>query len=144
MSTNQPISLSSLLVPTKTVEVDLQGHPGAKVNLAFISREELTKIRKKATKTKFNNRTRTVDETLDEDMFLRLYTDATIKGWSGITLAILEKLTLVDVTGMDKTALLPYSADNAFDLMKNSAEFDSFVSETIGDLSTFQKTSSSK
>lgn len=137
-------SLSALLIPSKAVDVDLPGHNGVTVNLAFISREELTKIRKKATKTKFNNRTRTLEENLDEDMFLRLYTDATIKGWKGMTLAVVEKLTLVDISGHDLSTELPYSPDEAFLLMKNSAEFDSFVSETINDLSVFQKTSSKK
>lgn len=144
MSTNQNLSLSSLLVPSKVVTVDLTGHVGTKIQVAYLSREELLKIRKKATTKKFNNRTRTMEENMDEDTFLRLYSDATIKGWSGMTLAVLEKLTLVDVSGMDKTTELPYTPDNALDLMKNSAEFDMFISDTMSSLESFQTTSSKK
>jgi hypothetical protein len=139
VKTPSSFTLSTLLVPSKVLDMEVPGHPGFKVSLCFLSREELTKIRKKATKTKFNNRTRTVEESLDEDMFLKLYTDSTIKNWSGLTLEVLEKLTLVDIQSQDKKAELTHTQEDAYVLMKNSAEFDGFISDAVGDLTNFTK-----
>ena len=50
------ISLKTLLVPSKAVEVEYPGLPGFKINVAFLSRETLQSIRKKSTKTAFKNR----------------------------------------------------------------------------------------
>ena len=64
------ISLKSLLVPSKSVEVEFPGMPGFKIDVAFLSRETLVNIRKKATKTTFKNR-QPVEE-LNDELFLEL------------------------------------------------------------------------
>lgn len=130
------ISLKTLLIPSKEVEVDFPGIPGFKVKLSFLSREILVNIRKKATKSTFKNRQ--VTEELNDELFLQLYAQAAIKGWSGLTLGSLEQLALVDITGQDADAELEYTEENALFLMKNSANFDSFVSDTVTDLGNFQ------
>ena len=50
------LSLKTLLVPSKSLEVEYPGMPDFKVQVAFLSRETLQTIRKKATKTSFKNR----------------------------------------------------------------------------------------
>ena len=139
---NESISLKSLLVPTKTVEVEYPGLEGFKLNLCFLSREELMKIRKKATKTEYKNR-QTV-ETLNDELFLQLYVDASIKGWEGLKFSYLEQLAPVDVSGQKADDTLEYSRENALYMMKSSANFDSFVSETVTDLANFQQPSGTK
>jgi len=140
--TNAAVNLKSLLVPSKSVEVDYPGLNGFKVNVVFLSRETLVGIRKKATKTTFKNR-QPVEE-LDEKLFLQLYVNACIKGWSGLKLRFLEELAPVDLTGQDPEAELPYSQDDALFLMQASANFDAFISETVTELSNFTKTSTDK
>lgn len=139
MATNAALSLKSLLVPSKTVEVDYPGFNGFKINVVFLSRETLVGIRKKATKTSFKNR-QPVEE-LDDKLFLQLYVNACIKGWSGLKLSYLEQLAPVDLTGQDPEDELSYDQDNALFLMQASANFDSFISETVTELSNFTKTS---
>jgi len=141
MATNAALSLKSLLVPSKTVEVDYPGFNGFKINVVFLSRETLVGIRKKATKTSFKNR-QPVEE-LDDKLFLQLYVNACIKGWSGLKLSYLEQLAPVDLTGQDPESELEYDQDNALFLMQSSANFDSFISETVTELSNFTKTSTS-
>ena len=136
-----PISLKSLLVPSKTVEVEYPGFPGFKINAVFLSRETLISIRKKATKTSFKNR-QPVEE-FDDKLFLQLYVNGCIKGWSGLTLAYLEQLAPVDLTGQDPKSELAYDQDNALFLMQASSDFDAFISETVTVLSNFTKTSTS-
>jgi len=140
MAEENQISLSSLLVPSKAVDVDYPGLEGLKISVAFLSREELVKLRKKATKIVYKNRVQT-DE-LNEELFLKLYVEATIKGWSGFKYKYLQDLLLVDLsTVKDAEAFLPFNIDNALALMKGSTEFDSFISETVNDLSVFSKAS---
>ena len=134
------ISLKSLLVPSKEVESEYPGMPGFKVKLTFLSRETLVSIRKKSTKTVFKNR-QPVEE-LDDELFLKLYVAATVKGWSGFKYAYLEKLAPVDVSGKDSETLLEYSEDNDLAIMKSSTDFDGFVSEVVSDLGNFSKSSS--
>jgi hypothetical protein len=129
------ISLKTLLVPSKAVEVEYPGLPGFKINVAFLSRETLQSIRKKSTKTAFKNR-QPVEE-LNDELFLELYVKASIKGWSGLKLSLLEQLAPVDLTGQDMDAELEYSEENALYLMKNSTDFDSFISATVTDLGNF-------
>lgn len=131
------VSLKSLLVPTKNVEVEYPGYEGFKLQLAFLSREELMKIRKKATKTEYKNRLPV--ETLNDELFLQLYVDGCIKGWSGLKFSYLEQLAPVDVTGQKADDTLGYSRENALFLMKASSNFDSFISETVTELSNFQQ-----
>lgn len=137
------ISLQSLLTPEKVVEVDYPGFDGFKLKVAFLSREEIVKIRKKCTVTKFDKRTRQPVDELDEDLFLKTYVTAVLKGWAGLKYKFLEELMLVDLSSVkDKEEELEYNADNALVLMKNSQELDSFVTEITGSLSNFMKYSS--
>jgi len=136
------LSLKSLLVPSKSVEVEYPGMPGFTVSLAFLSRETLINIRKKSTKTTFKNRQ--AAEEFNEDLFLQLYVDSAVKGWSGLKLSYLEQLAPVDLAGQDMEAELEFTPENALYLMKNSSNFDAFVSEQVSDLGNFSKTSSNK
>lgn len=144
MSTDKisTLSLKSLLVPSKSIEVEFPGFNGFKVNLSFLSRETLVGIRKKATKITFKNRQPT--EELNDDLFLELYVQASIKGWSGLKLSYLEQLAPVDLSKQDLDAELEFTEENALFLMKSSSNFDSWVSEQVTDLGNFQKNSASK
>jgi hypothetical protein len=131
------ISLASLMTPSKTVTIEFSGYTGMTVDLCYLAREELLKLRKKCVTTKFNKKTRQPEEILDEDRFLTEYVNSVVKGWSGLKYRYLEELLLVDVADLDPDDELPYTQDNAELLMKNSNEFDTWVTETVGDLENF-------
>jgi hypothetical protein len=136
------LSLKTLLVPSKNVSVEFPGYDGFSVDLAFLSRETLVAIRKKATKVVFKNRQPT--EEINDELFLQLYVQASIKGWKGLTLAHLQTLAPVDLTGHKLDEELEYSEENALFLMKSSSQFDSWVSEQVTDLGNFQSSSANK
>ena len=143
MSTNAvTLSLKSLLVPSKTVEVEFPGMPDFKITVSFQSRESMINLRKKATKTTLKNR-QTVDE-VDDELFLKLYVEACIKDWKGLKLSYLDQLAPVDLSGQDLEATLGFSQDNALWLMKASTIFDQFISDTVTDLGKFPSISSTK
>lgn len=133
------LSLKSLLVPSKSVEVEFPGFDGFKLNLAFLSRETLVSIRKKSTKTTFKNR-QPIEE-LDDKLFLKLYVAAAIKGWSGFKYKYLNELAPAEIPAADYDKEVPYSEENALALMEASSNFDGFISETVSDLSSFTKNS---
>lgn len=136
------VSLKTLLVPSKNIQVEYPGFPDFKIDVAFLSRETLVGIRKKATKTTFKNRQAT--EELDDELFLKLYVQASIKGWKGLKFSYLEQLAPVDLSGQDMEQELEYTDENALFLMKSSSNFDAFISDMVTDLGNFQKNSVSK
>ena len=136
------ISLKNLLVPSKTVEVEFPGMPGFLINISFLTREILSSIRKKSTKTTFKNR-QPVEE-LNDEIFLELYVKEAIKGWSGLKLSYLEQLAPIDLTGQNMDDTLDFTEENALYLMKTSSNFDSFISEQVTDLGNFSTNSSKK
>ena len=135
--TDTPVSLASLMTPSKTVEIDFPGYTGFSVDLCYLAREELLKLRKRCISTKWNKKTHQPEEDLDEDNFLAEYSKAIIKGWKGLKYRYLEELLLVDISSLDPEDELAYTLENAELLMKNANNFDTWVTETLGDLENF-------
>jgi hypothetical protein len=132
------MDLKKLMVDTKAVWVDFSGLKGFQVEVANLSRKELTGLRKKCTTTKFDRKTRQAVETLDEEKFITEFSRAVIKDWKGLTLEHLETLLLVDIEGQDPKKELEYSEDNAETLVSSSTEFDTWLNEVVFDLDNFR------
>jgi len=132
------MELKSLLVATKTTWVEFPGLDGFEVELANLSRKELLALRKRCTQNKFNRKTRGFEETLDDEKFVKEFTQATVKGWKGLKLKYLEDLVLVDLKGQDTEIELDYTEDNAKQLVDNSSEFDNWLNEVVFDLDNFR------
>ena len=66
-ATQTPVSLASLMTPSKTVTIDFPGHKDMTIDLCYLAREELVKLRKRCITTKFNKKTRQPEEELDEE-----------------------------------------------------------------------------
>ena len=126
-----------MLVPSKTNTLEYPGMPGFEVTVSFLSRETLQAIRKKATKTSFKNRVST--EEVNDELFLQLYAESSIKGWKGLKMSYLEQLAPVDVPASELDSELEFTPENALALMKASTNFDSFISEQVTDLGNFSK-----
>tara|TARA_B100000575_G_scaffold285760_1_gene281529 strand:- start:1121 stop:1543 length:423 start_codon:yes stop_codon:yes gene_type:complete len=135
--TDTPVSLASLMTPSKTVSVDYPGYTGFSVDLCYLAREELIKVRKKCLSNKWNKRTHQPEEELDDEKFLTEYAKAVIKGWKGLKYRYLEELLLVDISDLDPEDELVYTQENAELLMKNATSFDTWVTDNVGDLENF-------
>ena len=135
--TDTPVSLASLMTPSKTVSVDYPGFTGFSVDLCYLAREELIKVRKKCLSNKWNKRTHQPEEELDDEKFLTEYAKAVIKGWKGLKYRYLEELLLVDISDLDPDDELAYTQENAELLMKNATNFDTWVTDNVGDLENF-------
>jgi len=132
------MDLKSLLVDSKTTWAEFPGLDGFEVELANLSRKELVNLRKKCTSNKFNRKTRAFEESLDDEKFVKEFTEATVKGWKGLKLSYLEDLILVDLAGQNPEEEMDYSLDNAQVLVENSSEFDNWLNEVVFDLENFR------
>ena len=136
-ATAPAVSLATLMTPSKTITMDYAGIDGFTLQITYLAREELLKLRNKCLKQKFNKKTRQFEDELDDDRFLTEYVKGVIKGWSGLKYKNLGELLLVDVSHLDPDDELPHSQENAELLMKNSADFDTWITETVGELENF-------
>ena len=132
------MDLKQLMVDTKAVWVDFPGLRGFEVEVANLSRKELTGLRKKCTTTKFDRKTRQAVEDLDEEKFVTEFTRAVVKNWKGLTLEHLETLLLVDIEGQDPKKELEFTEENAETLVSSSTEFDTWLNEVVFDLDNFR------
>lgn len=131
-------SLKSLVVSHKEAEFEFPGFPDFKVTVSYLSRDTVQKLRKKATSVTYKNRQPI--ETVDDELFLKLYSEACVKGWTGLKWEYVQNLVPIDITSItDMNEELEFSPENALDLMKNSVNFDQFISETVTDLGNFTK-----
>ena len=126
------------MVDTKAVWVDFPGLEGFEVEVANLSRKELTGLRKKCTTTKYDRKTRQPVETLDEEKFVTEFTKAVVKNWKGLSLIHLETLLLIDMTGQDPAKELEFNEENAETLVSSSTEFDTWLNEVVFDLDNFR------
>tara|TARA_B100001996_G_scaffold323321_1_gene268443 strand:+ start:22 stop:474 length:453 start_codon:yes stop_codon:yes gene_type:complete len=134
------VSLKSLMTPSKTVEFDYPGCIGFKVQLCYLAREELMKLRTRCVVQEFNKKTRSYEEKMDDDKFLEEYTKAVIKGWKGFKLGFAKNMLLLgNLAEADEEKELEFTQENVEVLMKNSTDFDTWVTEQVGDLENFTK-----
>ena len=138
------MELKSLLVDSKTTWVEFPGLDGFEVELANLSRKELVALRKRCTTNKFNRKTRAFEESLDDDKFLVEFTNATVKGWKNLKLKYLEDLVLVELGNNEPESMLPYTDENAQQLVENSNEFDNWLNEVVFDLENFRSAEQAK
>ena len=132
------MELKSLLVDSKTTWVEFPGLEGFEVELANLSRKELTNLRKKCTINKFNRKIRQFEDELDDEKFVKEFAKATVQNWKGLKLEYLQDLLLVDLEGQDPIKEMEFSEANAQVLVENSSEFDNWLNEVVFDLENFR------
>ena len=132
------MDLKKLVVDSKAMWIDFAGLEGFSIEVANLSRKELTGMRKKCTTTKFNRKSRAAEEILDEEKFVIEFSKASIKNWKGLTLEHLETLILVDTEGADLAQEIEYTEENAEVLVSQSSEFDTWLNEVVFDLENFR------
>jgi hypothetical protein len=129
--------LKSMMVKDTSTWVEFPDIAGFKINLRFVSREDLLKIRSASLSYKFNKRTRQREEEIDSAKFLENYAERAIAGWTGLKIKHLPNLLPVDISGMNPEETVEYTEEDAVDLLTNSPVFDQFVTDTLNDFEQF-------
>lgn len=131
--------IGSAIAKETSTWVEFPDIDGFEVNLRFITREELLKIRNSSLTFKFNKRTRQREEEVDNEKFLEKYAQKAIAGWRGLKVKHLPLLLPADISSMDSEEEISYDEDEALQLLKNSTVFDQFVTDMMNDFEQFSK-----
>ena len=137
------MELSSLITKDKLVTVEYPDPEldGFSVDVVYVSRDTLSSIRRKCTNATYSKITRQIEESLDEDLFLKAYITSVVKGWKGLKLEYLKEFLPVEIpeaeNDEEEAMELEFTESNLVDLVKNSAIFDTWISTISGDLATF-------
>ena len=137
MTEQSPISLSTLIRPDRTVSFDFPDYNGMVVELCYLSREARNTLRKKCVTNSFDRASGQMVEKLNEDVFVKAYCKAVVKGWKGLKYKYLEELLLVDTGDLDPEDELPFTLENAELLLRGSEVFDTWTTATVDKLENF-------
>ena len=129
--------IGNLIAKETATWVDFPEIDGFEINLIYLTRDDLMKVRNRALTYKFNKRTRQREEEVDNDKFLEAYAERAIKGWRGLKVKHLPILLPVDISTLDGEENVEYTEDDALDLLKNSTIFDQFITDCMNDFEQF-------
>lgn len=135
------MELKNLITNDREIEIEHPIFEGLFVKVAYVPREKIKKFLDRATVTAFDRKTRKETEEVDNDLFLSMYVPSLLKGWKGFKYSYLQELIPVDLSQVEITDELEYTEDNALLLMKNSIEFDDWISTIVKDIKNFNKSS---
>jgi hypothetical protein len=141
------MDLAKLIVPISYTTIDYPGYPGFEVSLAYLTKDELMKLRDKCTTQKLDRKSRQMKEEVDNDLFQEVYIAAIVKGWKGLKYKYLKSMIPVDLSDIPKEEFkdgngeLDYNSKNAELLMKNGVDFDNWVTSVLEDVENFTKDS---
>ena len=131
--------IKNLIAKETTSWVEFPDIEGFKIELVYLNREDLQKIRNRSLTFKFNKRTRQREEEVDNERFLEGYSEKAIAGWKGLKAKHLPVLLPVDISAMDANEEIEYSSEDAIELLKNSTIFDQFITDCMNDFEQFSK-----
>ena len=126
------MSLAKMVRPTIKHVFEYPAMPGFEVELTYLTRDELMKIRSKCVTQKIDRKTRESKEEVDNELFESIYYKAIVTGWKGLKYKYLPKLgPFVLDSELDEEAEDMYDPESAVVLMQNSPDFNSWVSDML-------------
>ena len=131
--------LKNLIAKETTSWVEFPDIDGFEIELVYLNRDDLMKIRNRSLTFKFNKRTRQREEEVDNDKFLEAYSAKAIRNWSGLKAKHLPDLLPADISDMDPEEDIEYDEEDAIELLKNSTVFDQFITDCMNDYESFSK-----
>ena len=133
------MELKSLLKETKEIEIQFPDLDGFMVKIAYLSKEQLRKIMSKSKIIGYDRKLGEPTETLDDELFTKLYVEKALVGWTGLKYEYLKDLVLIDESQLPEEGELEYSLTSAIQLVNSSKHFDTWISSVISDISLFNK-----
>ena len=110
--------IKNMISEQSSIWIEFPDIEGFEINLKYLTREDLMKIRNASLTYKFNKRTRQREEEVDNDRFLENYAEKAILGWKGLQIQHMPALMPVDISGMDGKENIEYSNEDAIELLK--------------------------
>ena len=129
--------LKNLVAKATTSTVEFPDIDGFEIELVYLNRDDLMKIRNRSLTYKFNKRTRQREEEIDNDRFLEHYSQKAIKDWKGLKAKHLPVLFPADISSMDPEEDIEYNEEDALELLLNSPIFDQYITDCMNDFEQF-------
>ena len=129
-------NIKDLVLAEKIVECAFPGAPDFKIRLKYQSRQTIRELAKRATVYTMGTDMKKT-ESLDVELFNKLFVGSCILGWTGLTMETLSKLVLLG-EGFDPKEEVAFSQENAEFLIGASEAFDKFINATVHDLDCFR------
>ncbi len=108
------MDLAKLIVHISTSKIEYPGFPGFEVELAYLTKDELMKLRDKCTNQKLDRKTRQMKDEIDSELFQEVYIAAILKGWVGLKYKYLKSMLPVDLSDVeDEEDCLDFTESNA-------------------------------
>jgi hypothetical protein len=126
------------MVDAKEVWMEFPGVEGFEILVTNLSRKEMMKMRKACTTQKWDKKVRGLIEALDEEKFVEVFCEKTIKDWRGLKLKDVAGLVLMDIGAEDPEQNVEFTLENAQLIMENSVEFDNWLNDVVFDLDNFR------
>ncbi len=127
------------MVNTKQTVVEYPGLEGFKVTFSAMSKQVSTKIHSECKENVFDKVSKQHVDRINEDKFVKAFAKEAIKGWTGLKWEYLQEFLLVDMSLIeDPEAEMPYTEEDAIELLKGSNVFEAWVNEVVFDLNSFR------
>ena len=133
-------NIEEVAVSEASVTLDFPEVDGAKITIARISADTLQEIREKSITGKVMNfSTKQFEDKIDDEKFLRAYSDVVILSWTGLKAKHLKKLMLCKIPADQEDTPVLASAANKYMLMAKSPQVDGFISSTLQSVALFNE-----
>jgi hypothetical protein len=110
---------------------------GIDVDIEYGDKARISQMLNKSKRIEYRQHQPT--EEYNDDAFLRQLARC-VHGWRGLTLGKLRDITNVELTDEDDPAFeIPCTPENVFVLFKTAYGFDTFVRDTVVDISVFRE-----
>ena len=108
------------------------------ITIAKLSSEDILAIRKKCSIGKrMNTATKDWEEQIDNEKFLRKYSDEVIIGWKGLKGKHLLELIMINLPEDKLEEDVECTSDNKYALLENSNDVDNFLSAVLNNVAVF-------
>jgi len=108
------------------------------IEIRYLSRSEMRRIGEKATDWFWDQKDHTRKEKMNSEKFYKDFIQKVFAGWTGLKLKTLAKMLPIKMDG-DPEMELPYSEENALELMREAYDFDIFIQNIVMDIEKFQE-----
>ncbi len=104
------------------------------IKIRYVGRSEMNAMLEKCKDYTWDKKNHTRIEKLDSDRFYRNFSKV-IQDWRGLTVKTLSKMMLTKSTEVERE--IPFSEENAHELLTSAYDFDEFIRQACMDLETF-------
>lgn len=133
-------NIEDVVVEDATVTLAFPEVPEATITVARVSSDALIDIRTKSTVGKhLNTETKTFEDKIDNEKFLKFYSDVVIKDWTGLKAKHLKRLMLCSIPADKLEEEVECTSVNKNTLMSKSKAVDDFITSTLQSVSIFNQ-----